>query len=191
MASVPVCDLLLPASRRSAHSRAFITREDLFLTQQPTCRSRRRLRCAPTHAEAHADGASTWAAALEAYDAQDFDGALGYVGAALLRTARRSLTGASCRLFDEIADTSRIHFNIGLILATCGRHEEAVAAFRRATELDTFFAVAFFQCGVSNFLLQRYEEARADFDDAYQVRSLAPSTDVAVRRCVRATALLC
>ena len=35
-----------------------------------------------------------------------------------------------------------------------------------ATELDQFLAVAYFQCGVSNFLLQRYDLALRDFDGA-------------------------
>lgn len=74
------------------------------------------------------------------------------------------------RRFEEIADTSRVLFNIGLILATVGRHEEAVQHFTRACQLDTYFALSFFQCGVSNFLLQRYEDAWNNFDDAFSVR---------------------
>ncbi|GAA6031967.1 hypothetical protein JCM8097_003365 [Rhodosporidiobolus ruineniae] len=88
-----------------------------------------------------------WADALEAFDKQDFDAALS--------------------LFEQIADTSRIFFNLGLIHATLGRHEEAVAFFDQAVTLDPFLAVAFFQMGVSQFLLGRYVEARKDFDEAF------------------------
>ncbi|KAI9612068.1 hypothetical protein H4Q26_008158 [Puccinia striiformis f. sp. tritici PST-130] len=88
----------------------------------------------------------TWAAALELYDAENFDEALA--------------------AFEEIADSSKILFNIGLIYATLGEHEVAIENFRTATSLDQYMAVAYFQCGVSNFLLGMYEEAVKDFEDA-------------------------
>lgn len=37
-------------------------------------------------------------------------------------------------------------------------------------QLDEYLAVAYFQSGVSHFLLGRYEKARRDFDEAYTVR---------------------
>ena len=55
---------------------------------------------------------------------------------------------------------------MGLIYATVGEHEAAVQHFREAVTLDKYLAVAYFQCGVSNFLLQRYEMAYKDFDEA-------------------------
>ncbi|KAG8905113.1 hypothetical protein FRB99_000677 [Tulasnella sp. 403] len=88
----------------------------------------------------------TWAAALNAYDEQDFP--------------------KSLELFERIADTSRILCNIGLIYATLGEHELAVDNFNAATSLDRHLAVGYFQCGVSNFLLGRYELAYKDFDEA-------------------------
>ncbi|KAH9809928.1 hypothetical protein DFH28DRAFT_903815 [Melampsora americana] len=88
----------------------------------------------------------TWTAALDFYDAQDFDQALAK--------------------FEDIADSSKILFNIGLIYATLGEHEVAVENFHAATNLDQYLAVAYFQCGVSNFLLGLYEEAVKDFEDA-------------------------
>jgi tetratricopeptide (TPR) repeat protein len=66
-----------------------------------------------------------------------------------------------------IADTSRILTNIGLILATVGEHERAVENFRRATDLDNYLAIAYFQGGVSSFLLSNYEEAFEQFDSAF------------------------
>ncbi|KAM0753663.1 hypothetical protein T439DRAFT_310458 [Meredithblackwellia eburnea MCA 4105] len=89
----------------------------------------------------------TWAKALEAYEAQDFEQCL--------------------QLFETIADESKILFNIGLIQATVGAHEEAVQNFEAAISMDQYLAVAYFQSGVSNFLLGRYPEARRDFDDTY------------------------
>lgn len=88
----------------------------------------------------------TWSQALKAYDEDDFDQALA--------------------LFQPIADTSKILFNIGLIYATLGEHEAAVEQFIAATGLDQYLAVAYFQCGVSNFLLGRYDLALKDFDEA-------------------------
>ncbi|KIK09857.1 hypothetical protein K443DRAFT_671168 [Laccaria amethystina LaAM-08-1] len=88
----------------------------------------------------------TWAAALKAYDEEDFE--------------------KSLDLFARIADSSKILTNIGLIYATLGEHEAAVERFIEATTLDQYLAVAYFQCGVSNFLLARYELAYKDFEEA-------------------------
>ncbi|KAF7375880.1 P-type phospholipid transporter [Mycena sanguinolenta] len=88
----------------------------------------------------------TWAAALKAYDEEDFE--------------------KSLDLFSGIADSSKILTNMGLIYATLGDHEAAVERFVEATGLDTYLAVAYFQCGVSNFLLARYELAYKDFEEA-------------------------
>ncbi|CAL1711162.1 unnamed protein product [Somion occarium] len=62
----------------------------------------------------------TWAAALEAYDAQDFE--------------------KSLELFSSIADSSKILTNMGLIYATLGEHEAAVEQFIGATQLDQYLA---------------------------------------------------
>lgn len=88
----------------------------------------------------------TWAAALKAYDEQDFEKALD--------------------LFSRIADSSKILTNMGLIYATIGEHEAAIEQFMGATALDHFLAIAYFQCGVSNFLLERYDVALQNFEDA-------------------------
>ncbi|KAF8160854.1 NADPH oxidase regulator NoxR [Crassisporium funariophilum] len=88
----------------------------------------------------------TWAAALKAYDEEDFE--------------------KSLELFARIADSSKILTNMGLIYATLGEHEAAVERFIQATNLDQYLAVAYFQCGVSNFLLARYELAFKDFEEA-------------------------
>lgn len=87
----------------------------------------------------------TWVAALAAYDNNEFD--------------------ESLRLFDNIADTSKILFNCGVIHATLGEHEKAVESYLRATRLDQYLAVAYFQQGVSNFLMGDFEEALANFND--------------------------
>ncbi|KUI64475.1 Neutrophil cytosol factor 2 [Cytospora mali] len=87
----------------------------------------------------------TWVSALSRYDNNEYDEAL--------------------RDFDKIADTSKILFNMGVIHATLGEHEKAVACYQRAIKLDQYLAVAYFQQGVSNFLLGDFEEALANFND--------------------------
>ncbi|KIX96616.1 uncharacterized protein Z520_07882 [Fonsecaea multimorphosa CBS 102226] len=87
----------------------------------------------------------TWVEALGHYDNQEFEEAL--------------------RIFDAIADTSKILFNCGVIHATIGEHERAVECYQRAIKLDQYLAVAYFQQGVSNFLVGDFEEALANFND--------------------------
>lgn len=87
-----------------------------------------------------------WGAAVEAYDAEDFDKAL--------------------EIFETIADSAKFHFNMGLIYATLGEHEEACRQYKKAVKLDQFFAVAYFQKGVSHFLLGEFEKALGNFNDS-------------------------
>lgn len=87
----------------------------------------------------------TWVSALAAYDHNEFDSAL--------------------RCFEQIADTSKILFNLGVINATLGEHVRAVDYYQRAVQLDQYLAVAYFQQGVSNFLMGDFEEALANFND--------------------------
>lgn len=100
--------------------------------------------------------------ALARYDNNEFDEAL--------------------KEFDGISDTSKILFNCGVIHATLGEHEKAVSGilsihriwiltffkvecYQRAVRLDQYLAVAYFQQGVSNFLVGDFEEALANFND--------------------------
>ena len=87
----------------------------------------------------------TWVAALAAYDNNEFDN--------------------SIKCFEMISDTSKILFNLGVIHATLGEHGRAVECYQRAVQLDQYLAVAYFQQGVSNFLMGDFEEALANFND--------------------------
>lgn len=87
----------------------------------------------------------TWVTALGRYDNNEFDEALAE--------------------FEKVADTSKILFNMGVIYATLGEHSKAVECYQRAIRLDQYLAVAYFQQGVSNFLLGDFEEALANFND--------------------------
>ena len=84
-----------------------------------------------------------------------------------LRVADRLLFSTPSRITQRIADSSKILVNIGIIYATIGEHEAAVENFNAATSLDQYHAVAYFQCGVSNFLLGRFELAYTDFEEAF------------------------
>ncbi|KAL4862867.1 hypothetical protein BDV12DRAFT_190093 [Aspergillus spectabilis] len=86
-----------------------------------------------------------WVEALDHFDNQEYDLAL--------------------RSFAGIADTSKILFNCGVIYATLGEHEKAVECYQSAVGLDQYLAIAYFQEGVSNFLLGDFEEALANFND--------------------------
>ena len=88
----------------------------------------------------------TWTQALEAFDATDLPRALD--------------------IFTTIAESSKVHFNIGLIHATQGHHTQAIKAFKQATQLDRFFAVAYFQRGVSMFLTGEWDRAKMQFEMA-------------------------
>ncbi|KAI8584100.1 hypothetical protein K450DRAFT_218145 [Umbelopsis ramanniana AG] len=90
-----------------------------------------------------------WLRACEAYDREDYDQAL--------------------KLFIGLADTAKMHFNIGLVLATIDDYPRALAAYSKAIELDQYFAVAYFQRGVSAFIIGDMDLACAAFDEAYTV----------------------
>ncbi|KAI9791032.1 MAG: hypothetical protein M1833_001723, partial [Piccolia ochrophora] len=87
----------------------------------------------------------TWVQALGHYDNNEFEEAL--------------------KSFSTISDTSKILFNCGVIHATLGEHGKAVECYQKAVRLDQYFAVAYFQQGVSNFLVGDFEEALANFND--------------------------
>ncbi|KAF7510490.1 hypothetical protein GJ744_006336 [Endocarpon pusillum] len=87
----------------------------------------------------------TWVQALAHYDNNEFE--------------------ESLKVFDNISDTSKILFNCGVIHATLGEHEKAVECYQRCIQLDKYLAVAYFQQGVSNFLIGDFEEALANFND--------------------------
>ncbi|KAF9962430.1 hypothetical protein BGZ70_008040, partial [Mortierella alpina] len=70
-------------------------------------------------------------------------------------------------IFEPIADSAKIHFNIGVVLATLGDFEGASAAYTLATKLDQYLAIAYFQNGVANVALEDYAKALTCFHDAF------------------------
>ncbi|GAA5918459.1 hypothetical protein JCM1841_003978 [Sporobolomyces salmonicolor] len=88
-----------------------------------------------------------WSDGLKAFDNQDF--------------------GMTLQLFESIASSSKILFNMGLVHAMCGDHQQALDHFEQAVALDPYLAIAYFQAGVSHFLLGQFGEARRGFDEAF------------------------
>ncbi|KAI9299543.1 hypothetical protein BJ944DRAFT_245119 [Cunninghamella echinulata] len=90
-----------------------------------------------------------WQNACNAFDSKDYDSAL--------------------KAFVNMADNAKMHFNIGLIFAAVDDHDRALAAYSRSIQMDPYFAVAYFQKGVSHFCLGNMQEAMQEFDNAYTV----------------------
>ncbi|GJJ70857.1 hypothetical protein EMPS_03207 [Entomortierella parvispora] len=70
-------------------------------------------------------------------------------------------------IFEPIADSAKIHFNIGVVLATLGDFVGASDAYTEATKLDQYLAIAYFQNGVANVALEDYAKALSCFHDAF------------------------
>ncbi|KAJ2687581.1 hypothetical protein IWW39_002819 [Coemansia spiralis] len=87
-----------------------------------------------------------WHQAVEMFDEQNYSGALD--------------------MFRSIADSAKIHFNIGLILGRKGDHDGAIEAYDQALKLDQYLVVAYFQRGVAKMIQQRNPEAMEDFNSA-------------------------
>ncbi|XP_005083776.1 NADPH oxidase activator 1 isoform X2 [Mesocricetus auratus] len=92
----------------------------------------------------------------------------------VLAVAREDLERALC-LFSAVREPpAKIYFNMGCVHLMAGDPEAALRAFDQAVTKDTCMAVGFFQRGVANFQLERFQEAVSDFQLALaQLRSNA------------------
>lgn len=68
-------------------------------------------------------------------------------------------------------DNPRAHYNLGLVLATAGRPEEAEAEFRRTLALNPQHAFAHFELGKAALLAGRWNEAADGFAAALEADS--------------------
>ncbi|EPS43851.1 hypothetical protein H072_2172 [Dactylellina haptotyla CBS 200.50] len=89
-----------------------------------------------------------WVHALEHYDQGNFKGSL--------------------KTFIRCGGDAKTLFNMGMIHATLGEHEAALQAYKAALTKDPYFAIAYFQSGVSNYLLSNFQDALCDFTKALQ-----------------------
>lgn len=71
-------------------------------------------------------------AALEAYDDRQLSTALTHFG--------------------KISETSKVQWNMGMILASMGRHDEAITRFGESVTMDQYLVVGWYQRGVSYFV---------------------------------------
>ncbi|XP_003794976.1 NADPH oxidase activator 1 [Otolemur garnettii] len=84
-----------------------------------------------------------------------------------VQAVEREDWGSALCLFSRVpAPPARMCFNMGCVHLLAGDPEAALRAFDRAVTHDACMAVGFFQRGVANFQLERFQEALSDFRDA-------------------------
>jgi neutrophil factor 2 len=71
---------------------------------------------------------------------------------AALESYNSSQYSAALASFARISETSKVQWNMGVILATMGRHGEAVKRFGESVGMDKYLVVGWFQRGVSYFV---------------------------------------
>lgn len=89
----------------------------------------------------------SWVEALEKYDAGDYIHAL------------RQFSTMQSR-----GQSSKIEFNRAVIHASLGDQKGATELYNSSLRIDPYFAIAYFQSGVCNFMRGRYEHARNDYE---------------------------
>jgi tetratricopeptide (TPR) repeat protein len=82
-----------------------------------------------------------------------------------------------------------LHFNIGAVHLVLGQAEQAVASFSKAVKADNYLAIAYFQRGAAQFMLENYTAAVADFTECFEV-SLFISTVTCMVSYVRSSLTL-
>ncbi len=76
------------------------------------------------------------------------------------------------KIFIELTqknESAEVYYNIGYIKAAQKKYEEAIAAFRKATQLDRLFAKAYEGMGFAYKQLGRWEEAQECFQKAADI----------------------
>ncbi|KAJ3246808.1 hypothetical protein HDU78_006115 [Chytriomyces hyalinus] len=71
-------------------------------------------------------------------------------------------------LLDAIADTSKIHFSMGIAFINLKKEEQAIAALSKAIACDKYMAIAYYVRGILFFRRDFFVEAIADFSDALE-----------------------
>ncbi|KAJ7907021.1 hypothetical protein B0H13DRAFT_2332756 [Mycena leptocephala] len=89
----------------------------------------------------------------------------------LWQTARNAFDAGnyekSLELFGRIPPSATASTNMGLICSAMGDHQKALRRLTDATTRDPSLTIAYFQRGVSHFLLERYRPAGRDFKRAW------------------------
>ncbi|KAI8910793.1 hypothetical protein EDD86DRAFT_203607 [Gorgonomyces haynaldii] len=77
----------------------------------------------------------------------------------------------------SFADMSKLHFNAGVCAMNLMDGQEAILAFTRAVELDSYMAIGFFQRAVCYYYLDEVENAIDDYEKAYKLMRENASID--------------
>ncbi|KAM8803456.1 NADPH oxidase activator 1 isoform 2-T2 [Rhynchonycteris naso] len=81
-----------------------------------------------------------------------------------VQAVERGDWGCALRLFSGVPKLpAKMCFNVGCVHLLAGDPDAALRAFDQAVTKDTCLAVGFFQRGVANFQLERFQEALSDF----------------------------
>lgn len=70
---------------------------------------------------------------------------------------------AAIDAWKEIADYSKIHFNLAIVFMSDQYWDDAIDALSRAIACDSFMAIAYYARGYCHFVVQEYEQAHNDF----------------------------
>ncbi|KAM7316621.1 hypothetical protein ACRRTK_024352 [Alexandromys fortis] len=81
----------------------------------------------------------------------------------VLAVASEDWDRALCLFSDVQEPRAKMYFNMGCVSLMAGDPEAALRAFDQAVTKDPCMAVGFFQRGVANFQLERFQEAVSDF----------------------------
>ncbi|XP_026634493.1 NADPH oxidase activator 1 [Microtus ochrogaster] len=81
----------------------------------------------------------------------------------VLAVASKDWDRALCLFSDVQEPRAKMYFNMGCVRLMAGDPEAALRAFDQAVTKDPCMAVGFFQRGVANFQLERFQEAVSDF----------------------------
>ncbi|CAO2598433.1 NADPH oxidase activator 1 [Lemmus lemmus] len=81
----------------------------------------------------------------------------------VLAVARKDWDRALCLFSDIQEPRAKMCFNMGCVRLMAGDLETALRTFDQAVTKDPCMAVGFFQRGVANFQLERFQEAVSDF----------------------------
>ncbi|XP_041531023.1 NADPH oxidase activator 1 isoform X4 [Microtus oregoni] len=84
----------------------------------------------------------------------------------VLAVASKDWDRALCLFSDVQEPRAKMYFNMGCVRLMAGDPEAALRAFDQAVTKDPCMAVGFFQRGVANFQLERFQEAVSDFQMA-------------------------
>jgi len=86
-----------------------------------------------------------------------------------IRAFDKSRLEESLSRFQELKDTSKIRFNVGIVAQRLRKYDEAIDAFTCAIRMDSFFAAAYFQRAALLYYNDDIEGALDDYQSCFEV----------------------